>query len=55
MRPFNELVTREPRLAQVEARAFQYLREFRHRVPRCRAWLYANGPDGQSIREQLAF
>ena len=53
MRPFDELAMKEPRLRQVEARAFQYRREFGHRVPRCRAWLYANGPDGVSIREQL--
>jgi hypothetical protein len=53
MRPFDELAMKEPRLRQVEARAIGYLHELRHRVPRCRAWLYANGPDGVSIREQL--
>jgi hypothetical protein len=53
MRRFDELAIREPRLRQVEARAFQYAHEFRNRVPRCRAWLLANGPDGVSIREQL--
>jgi hypothetical protein len=53
MRPFDELAMREPRLRQIEARAFQYLREFGDRVPRCRSWLFYNGPDGESLREQL--
>jgi hypothetical protein len=53
MRPFDELAIREPRLRLVESRAFAYRHEFGHRVPRCRAWLFYNGPDGQSIREQL--
>jgi hypothetical protein len=53
MRPFDELAMQEPRLREIERRAFGYRREFGHREPRCRAWLYANGPDGQSIREQL--
>jgi hypothetical protein len=44
VRPFAELAMQQPRLREIEARAFQYLREFGDRQPRCRSWLFLQWP-----------
>jgi hypothetical protein len=54
LKQFDELCGKVPELRSVEARAFGYRQEFSDYVPRCRMWLFCNGPDYPSLFFEVA-